>query len=125
MGSYYRTQNSHFTRALSLQATHINMFARLSIVSVLALGLLAAATPAPVAHKRWAVSPTTVTVTATATATSVPVSLCSTGDIQCCNSVTAVCAHAVDDDDATILIVVVFIAVVVAFRPPLPLPLRC
>ncbi|KIP11529.1 hydrophobin [Phlebiopsis gigantea 11061_1 CR5-6] len=68
------------------------MFSRVSVVSVLALSLLAAATPAPLADKRWATPTTTpavtktVTVTTTATATSIPASSCTTGPIQCCQS---------------------------------------
>ncbi|KAH9849343.1 fungal hydrophobin-domain-containing protein [Lenzites betulinus] len=62
------------------------MFARLpTLATVASLALLAAATPA----KRWgSPPPTTTTVTVTAPASS-PTggSTCSTGDIQCCNSV--------------------------------------
>ncbi|KIP07519.1 hydrophobin-like protein, partial [Phlebiopsis gigantea 11061_1 CR5-6] len=65
------------------------MFSRISIASVLALGVLAVAIPAAVADKRWAVSPTTSTApTPTPTPTPPPASSCSTGPVQCCNTVT-------------------------------------
>ncbi|EKM54144.1 uncharacterized protein PHACADRAFT_257774 [Phanerochaete carnosa HHB-10118-sp] len=63
------------------------MFARLTTVaSLAALSLLAVATPNP-----WGSPPaTTTTVTVTAPAsTPTSVSTCSTGDAQCCNSVTS------------------------------------
>lgn len=59
------------------------MFAKLS-TALLALPLLAVATP-------WGspttTSPVTTTVTVTATATPTSVSQCTTGSVQCCNSV--------------------------------------
>ncbi|GJE95856.1 fungal hydrophobin [Phanerochaete sordida] len=68
------------------------MFARpvTFIYALLALVVLAAATPNPENAKRWAPPPTTSTVTVTATTTapgSTSTSACSTGPIQCCNSV--------------------------------------
>ncbi|KAI0330317.1 fungal hydrophobin [Cubamyces sp. BRFM 1775] len=62
------------------------MFARLApFVSVASLALLAAATPN---QKRWDTPTPTVTVTVTATppVSTPPASSCSTGPIQCCNS---------------------------------------
>ncbi|EKM54145.1 uncharacterized protein PHACADRAFT_97866 [Phanerochaete carnosa HHB-10118-sp] len=65
------------------------MFTRLTAVSSLAiLSLLAVATPNPIAEKRGGQPSQTVTVTAPAT-TPTSVSTCSTGDAQCCNSVTS------------------------------------
>ncbi|KAJ8455802.1 hypothetical protein ONZ51_g12329 [Trametes cubensis] len=63
------------------------MFSRLTpFVSVASLAVLAAATPN---QKRWDTSTPTVTVTVTAPASTStePASSCSTGPIQCCNSV--------------------------------------
>ncbi|EKM54146.1 uncharacterized protein PHACADRAFT_98288 [Phanerochaete carnosa HHB-10118-sp] len=72
------------------------MFSRLTVVTSLALlSILAVATPNPENAKRWATTTTpqapttTVTVTETATASSVPASDCSTGSVQCCNTVTS------------------------------------
>ncbi|KAI0826594.1 fungal hydrophobin-domain-containing protein [Trametes gibbosa] len=61
------------------------MFARLpAVATVASLALLATATPA----KRWgSPPPTTTTVTVTAPAAAPTGSTCSTGPIQCCNSV--------------------------------------
>ncbi|KAH9896896.1 fungal hydrophobin-domain-containing protein [Cubamyces lactineus] len=64
------------------------MFSRLSyFVSVASLTVLATATPN---QKRWDTPTPTVTFTVTATPPAVtpPASSCSTGPIQCCNSVT-------------------------------------
>ncbi|KAJ8487015.1 hypothetical protein ONZ51_g4462 [Trametes cubensis] len=66
------------------------MFTRFtSFVSVASLAALAAATPA---QKRWDTPTPTVTITVTATppAATPPASSCSTGPIQCCNSVSQV-----------------------------------
>ncbi|KAJ8487052.1 hypothetical protein ONZ51_g4461 [Trametes cubensis] len=63
------------------------MFSRLApFVSVASLAVLAAATPN---QKRWDTPTPTVTVTVTAPASTPtePASSCSTGPIQCCNSV--------------------------------------
>lgn len=67
------------------------MIPRFAAVAALAmLPILAVATPNPVADKRGGSGPTkttTVTVTATVTPTSIPSNACTTGPIQCCDSV--------------------------------------
>ncbi|KAI0653905.1 fungal hydrophobin-domain-containing protein [Cubamyces menziesii] len=75
------------------------MFTRFtSFVSVASLAALAAATPA---QKRWDTPTPTVTITVTATppAATPPASSCSTGPIQCCNSV----SQATDPVTSTLL----------------------
>ncbi|PSR73148.1 hypothetical protein PHLCEN_2v11004 [Hermanssonia centrifuga] len=68
------------------------MFSRLTAVSVLALSLLAVATPNPI-EGRWgspttsSIVTTTITVTAPATTATEPAGSCNTGDLQCCQSV--------------------------------------
>lgn len=66
------------------------MFARpiAFLYAFFALVVLAAATPNPQNAKRWDVSTTTATATATVTVTATPSATpsCSTGPVQCCNS---------------------------------------
>lgn len=74
----------------TLVQTHILSLTMIAAkyLSLLALPILAVATPWGTTPTTKPASPTTtVTVTATATSTAIPESQCNTGDIQCCNSV--------------------------------------
>ncbi|KAJ3525020.1 hypothetical protein NM688_g8466 [Phlebia brevispora] len=67
------------------------MFSRLSTLPVLALALLAVATPNPVEKRN---NPVTTTVTVVAP-TATTVSQCNTGSIQCCESVQSASSESV------------------------------